>query len=248
MISDYQIFRESGWELSNKWDSEERYPSEHPDEVGNVARAKRRARSAVADLAMSNDFRYFVTLTLDPSRVNRYDPAEVVRRLNNWLDNHVRRDGLAYVLVPEYHKDGAIHFHGFFNGALEAVDSGTLDTGTGKPKKPRSAAQRALWLSEGAHVVYNLPAWHLGFTTAIELYGQRSAAVGYVCKYVTKQQTKIGGRWYYSGGALLRPDVSYDDIDYTDVFDAYPDNVFTIDSLGCRVVKFTLGGGDDATC
>jgi hypothetical protein len=102
MISDYQIFRESGWELSNKWDSEERYPSEHPDEVGNVARAKRRARSAVADLAMSNDFRYFVTLTLDPSRVNRYDPAEVVRRLNNWLDNHVRRDGLAYVLVPEY--------------------------------------------------------------------------------------------------------------------------------------------------
>lgn len=241
MVSNGYIFRESGFELSDKWDSELRLPSEFSDAADNLARAKRRARAAVSDVALSNDFRYFVTLTLAPGKVDRYDPVEVTRKLNNWLDNHVRRDGLKYVLVPEYHKDGAIHFHGFFNGALAAVDSGTLDTGTGKPRKPRSAAQRAQWLAGGAHVVYNLPAWSLGYTTAIGLYGTPRAAVGYVCKYITKAQVKIGGRWYYSGGDLQRPTVELCDVDYEDFFDAYPGQIFSVDALGCSVVKFTLG-------
>ena len=85
------------------------------------------------------------TLTLDPARVNRYDVREVTRHLNHWLDNQVRRKGLAYVLVPERHKDGAIHFHGFFNDALEARDSGTVSLpGQKAPRRPRSARQRAL--------------------------------------------------------------------------------------------------------
>jgi hypothetical protein len=201
----------SAYALMRREDAEARKRAE------SLSRAQRRARAAVRDLALSNPFRWFVTLTLDASRVDRYDVREVTRKLNAWLDNHVRRDGLAYVLVPELHKDGAIHFHGLFNDALEAVDSGTVDMGTGRPRKPRSARQRAAWLSSGGHVVYNLPAWTLGFTTAIELYGDRSKAVGYVCKYIAKQQRpgpdgtaqpgRIGGRWYYSGGALQRPRV-----------------------------------------
>lgn len=157
-------------------------------------RATRRARVAVRDLGLCNDWAYFVTLTLDARRINRYDPAEVVRHLNHWLDNRVRRDGLAYVLVPEHHKDGAIHFHGFFNDALPVVDSGHHD--------------------QGGHPVYNLPAWGWGFSTAIALYGDRAAAVGYCCKYVAKQQEKIGGRWYYSGGRLRRPEVTWCDADW----------------------------------
>lgn len=170
-------------------------------------RAQRRARVAVRDLGLCNDWAYFVTLTLDPKRINRYEPAEVVKHLNHWLDNRVRRDGLAYVLVPEHHKDGAIHFHGFFNDALPVVDSGHHD--------------------QGGHPVYNLPAWGWGFSTAISLYGERAAAVGYCCKYVAKQQEKIGGRWYYSGGQLRRPEVAWMDVD----FDAMEGEPFTVDGL-----------------
>lgn len=93
-----------------------------------------------------------------PEKVDRYDASAVTRKLNSWLDNQVRRKGLAYVLVAERHKDGAVHFHGFFNDALPVVDSGTLSIGGGKPRKPRSARERARWLEQGAHVVYNLPA------------------------------------------------------------------------------------------
>ena len=216
------VFREPGWEERGRggrkvapdpaataveavelsvWDLERMEDQARQRDSDSLARSKRRARTSVRDYALNTPFRYFVTLTLDGARVDRYDPAAVTRALNVWCDNQVRRKGLAYVLVAELHKDGAIHFHGFFNDALPVVDSGTMvPPGGGKPRRPRSAAQRAAWAAQGGRTVYNLPSWSLGFTTALELYGDRHAAVGYVCKYITKAQAKVGGRWYYSGG------------------------------------------------
>lgn len=194
-------------------------------QAASVRRSVRRARKAVKDLARSNDWAYFVTLTLDPEKVNRYDPEEVLRHLRHWLGNNVRRKGLAYVLVPEHHKDGAIHFHGLFNDALEAVDSGTMSVpGRKAPVRVRSEAHRAALERMGGHTVYNLPGWGWGFSTAIQLYGEREAAINYVCKYIGKEMSgpqgtefgtpaKIGGRWYYSGGALQRPEIEWFDVD-----------------------------------
>ena len=90
-------------------------------------RARRRAATKVRDLALSNRFRWFVTLTLDRERIDRYDVGVITKKLNQVMDNLVRRRGLAYVLVPERHKDGAVHFHGFFTDAVRAVESGHTD-------------------------------------------------------------------------------------------------------------------------
>ena len=220
------IFREPGWEnirdknlpLYGKSDAADvgREVRSNPS-AESVARSVRRARVALRDYALSTEFRYFVTLTLDADKIDRYDMAEITRRMQTWCSNQVQRCGLAYVLVPERHKDGAVHFHGFFNDALPAVDSGTIVPPTGgKPRRPRSNAERSKWLSEGGRIVYNLPGWTLGFTTAMELYGEYPKAVAYVCKYIGKQQggelpQKIGGRWYYSGGNLGRPVIHYGD-------------------------------------
>ena len=138
------IFRERGWEAADKWAPEPRESaSEAPDVAANLARAKRRARTMVRDYARANAFQYFVTLTLDAARVSdRYDIDACTRDIRTTLDNLVRRKGLQYVLVPEEHKDGAIHYHGFINAALPLEDSGTLSKGGRKPRKPRSARQR----------------------------------------------------------------------------------------------------------
>lgn len=263
------LFRESGWEASDDYAAAEDrrraairrqrgidfdlmfgggYADAERDtarDAANIARAKRRARGMLRDYARSNEFKYFVTLTLDGSKVDRYDLAEVVRIMRTWLDNRVRRKGLLYVLVPELHKDGAVHFHGFFNDALPVVDSGTITLHGGKPRKPRSARQRAAWLREGGHVVYNLPDWTLGYTTAIELYGERDAAIAYVCKYISKGEAKIGGRWYYSGGALRLPETSYIDVDFDTVAAAHSVHRFTVDALGCDMVRWYERGEID---
>lgn len=262
-----EVRDDGAWEIptpdifeTGVYDNEDRVVEwEHAEAAraaANLDRSMRRARSQVRDIALCTPFKYFVTLTLDEGQVDRYDIVAVTRKLTAWCDNQVRRHGLSYVLVPELHRDGAIHFHGFFNGALEAVDSGTMTQAGGKPRRPRTEAQRALWASQGEHTVFNLPAWSLGFTTAIELYGDYRKAVSYVCKYIGKSQGpqggnpgKIGGRWYYSGGDLGRPQV-----DYTDLLDedfngmAAMDGAYTfaINAAGLLFVAFTVAakGGE----
>lgn len=212
MVCSAPCFRRSGWELSTNECSKTVDDGDAVVEsrFDNIGRAMRRARAAVRDIARSNRFSYFVTLTLNREKVDRYDMAAITKKLNNWLDNQVRRRGLKYVLVPERHKDGAIHFHGFFNDALAAVPSGHY--------------------SNSGQMIYNLPAWSLGFTAAIELYGDYNSAVSYVCKYIGKQGEKPGGRWYYSGGQLEQPNIILANLEYESI----PQNAysFSIDDCG----------------
>ena len=202
-------FREPGWEaLAERPAAPASSHKRERDDatVEDLARSMRRARANVRRLALANDFRWFVTLTLDPAKIDRYDPSTVVRKVNQWCSNQVKRRDLRYILVPERHKDGALHFHGFFNDALEAVASGHTD------KK--------------GNMIYNLPGWALGFTAAIEVYGDYPAAVAYVCKYIGKQGDKPAGRWYYSGGSLQQPEVTYAEIGINDLKETYGSRVF----------------------
>lgn len=202
----------------------------------DLERSMRRAKGKLRRLALANDFRYFVTLTLDPAKVDSHDGAAVVKKLNAWCSNAVQRHGLKYILVPERHKKGGIHFHGFFNDALDAVDSGTIRVPWAKkPRKPRSKAEREEWLAAGGQIVYNLPGWALGFTTAMELYGDYPAAVAYVCKYIGKDGTKPAGRWYYSGGDLVEPAVEYVEISPQDLENFYGDRAIVINPPGKKV-------------
>ena len=250
------IIREDGWEAQgagrrpqpladqeseaeDRGDQEAAQPS--PE---SLARAKRRARAALVDLARSNDFGWFVTLTLDATKVDRYDEAQVIRKLNTWLSNQVARKGLCYVLVPEHHQDGAIHFHGLINDALTMVDSGTIKPAEGgRPKRPRSKAAAKRMLDAGGHSVYNVREWGFGFSSAIQLYGDRRAAIGYTAKYIGKESTKIGGRWYYSGGCPKRPSTWAVDVDWDKATDAAGDvGTFEIGELGCRACRIDYDG------
>lgn len=254
MASDMPVFREPGWEARRP---AQRPKVERKDEPSpeDAERSMRRAAARLRDVALCNPFRYFVTLTLDPAKIDRHDMLAVTKILNRWADNRVRRKGLLYVLVPERHKDGAIHLHGFFNDALPLVDSGTVSVpGSKAPRKPRSAKQRADWLAAGGKIVYNIPDWSLGFSTALELDGDYHAAVGYVCKYVRKSQEKIGGRWFYSGGKLASPEISYPDISYREVEQLEGCYKFTVPGCGFAVYRGRGGNGgegvgeDDGGC
>ena len=211
-------FMESGWECSTLGE-----PKAKPKvrEKGKVSegedreRSMRRARAKLRRLALANEFKWFVTLTLDPEKIDRCDGAAVAKALGRWADNMVRRKGLKYVLVPELHKKGGIHFHGFFNDAVEVVDSGHTDT--------------------AGHPIFNLPDWTLGFTTAIELYGDYVSAVAYVTKYIGKQGLRPMGRWYYSGGRLSEPPKIYADLDRGELIEEYCGKAVEFDIPGSKL-------------
>lgn len=238
-----KVFHPKGWEAAEDFSREGKAkprPREREKKSAGADRERsmRRARANLRRLALANDFDYFVTLTLDPAKIDRYDPKAIMHTMNRWLDNMVRRHGLRYILVPERHKDGALHFHGFFAGTgLDAQDSGTIKRpGVKQPKRPRNEVERAQWLAEGGRIVYNLPQWPLGFTTAMELYGEYSGAVAYICKYVGKQEgERPMGRWYYSGGALRQPEKTYVTLDYRELQTEYAADGVELDIPGTKI-------------
>lgn len=175
----------------------------------NIQRSKRRAKNKLFDLINCNKFDYFVTLTLDRKKIDRKNYTVIIKKLNSYLDNRVRRSGLYYVGVPELHKDGSFHFHFLMNDVLKLIHSGTyIRPNSSRPVKAETVKRSGFSLDE-CRDVYNIADWSLGFTTAIKTYGDIKAVANYVGKYITKGEKKVGGRWYYSGGKLLKPVFTY---------------------------------------
>jgi hypothetical protein len=82
-----------------------------------------------------------------------------------------------------------------------------------------------------------LPQWTLGFTTAQRLYGEYSAAVGYCCKYIGKQEGERPlGRWYYSGGALMQPEKIYVPLEYRELAREYEGRAAEFEIPGSKLL------------
>ena len=194
----------------------------------NRLKSFKRAKNMLFDYLMSNTvFDTFITLTVAPSEdVDRYDYDDVINKLGVWLDNRVRRNGLTYVIVPEYHKDKAVHFHGLCNfSALKT--SRAISPRTGRKMKDNKGRS-----------IYNITDYVLGYSTAIKISGDnaREATAKYCYKYITKTNgQKVGGRYYLSGGDLQRPKYKLFDMP----MDVVPSESISIadGAFECRKIK-----------
>lgn len=182
-VASRDLFLESGWEAVGC----DRLPSvavaPSSQKRNERSDSVRRSRCKVYDIAKLNPWELFFTLTLDPRKIDRYDPKAAAGKVKKWLDNGVQRRGWRYLLIPEHHKDGAVHMHGLFSGDV--------------PLAPTSHKTRA------GQPIYNLPSWRLGWTTAIPIYGDGEGVCRYITKYVTKEFDMIFGNRYYAGGRGL---------------------------------------------
>lgn len=237
LVCSQPIFGGDGWELRTDPSSAEKAPKESTvyDDIKNLKRAKQRAKSNLKDLILCNDFRYFITLTLSPDKIERSDYQQIIKKLNVFLNNAVQRKGLQYIIVPEFHKDNKnIHFHGLINSALNLTDSGTV-TVEGHKKPIKTTTYSRYYKGKPAHIVYNIPQWTLGYTTAIEVYGDKMAVARYIGKYLEKDFTKVGGRYYLHSSNLQLPVVTYAESD----FNVAQGQEFTIDGVNARF-KYTF--------
>lgn len=198
------------------------------------AKGRSRARGKLYDLVRCNwQLNTMVTLTLDPAKIDRTAYPDIIKALSTWLANRVRRDGLAYVAVPEYHADGeTIHIHGLCNwDALHTIYSGVKQHG---------------------RMVYNVTDWLLGFSAAVRLGctdADRQAVAAYVCKYITKGGRKVGGRYFLHGGKLARPTTvlrEMSDDDVAQLLAAVPCRRWSIQTPMGTYTKITLQAAEKA--
>ena len=170
--------------------------------MDNVCRAVHRAKIQCFDYIQCNpQLDTFVTITFSKEHVDRTSYDDIFNILKPWLGNRVVRNGLCYILVPEYHKDKqSIHFHGLFNNsALKLVEA----------RSPKNGRLLKTYIGKQ---IYNIEDFPAGFTTAVKIDGESCVdkVSKYIFKYMGKQLgQKIGGRYYLHGGKLALPYFMY---------------------------------------
>lgn len=208
------VYRIEGYKLCEQWEradilqhADELPPERNPiDEERKRADSLKRAKDKIFEISACNDWSYMVTLTLDKDKVDRYDPKEILKPFGKWLDNMVQRRGLKALIVPEYHKDGAVHFHGLINDSLKMVHSGNYKIkGEKRPIKLSTLRKRGKNENDNdVQDVFNITDYKLGHSTAVLLDGNTSAVAFYMTKYATKELDKIFGSYYFAVGKIQR--------------------------------------------
>lgn len=139
-----------------------------------VNRSVRRTKNKIYDIARSNDWHWFVTLTFNPDKVDSFDYDDTTKKLSKWLNNmRAKCPDMKYIVVPEPHPtSGRWHFHGLFYDcdALGFVDSGKID--------------------DKGRIVYNVGSYRYGWSTATRI-GNLEQACSYISKYTTKELMSV---------------------------------------------------------
>lgn len=140
-----------------------------------------RARSKVFEYAACNNFDYFMTLTLDKNKYNRYDLAIFIKDLGQYIRNQRKKYSIdiEYLLIPEPHKDGAWHMHGLIKGMPEEQ----LKLFTIKDLLPN----RVLNLIKQGRQIYNWVNYadKFGYCTVEKIINQEAVSK-YITKYISK--------------------------------------------------------------
>ncbi len=226
------------------------------DEIESIRRVKpkqdkkradsiKRTQDKIHDLVMCNTWDYFFTGTLNGENFDPTNAKAALKPLQKWLDNAVQRHGLKYVLVAELQpKSGRIHFHGFINDVLEMVDSGTrLVPWSKKPVKLETIRRKGYNPDDYAErIVYNVPQWRFGYTTAIKAYNGSSGCARYITKYITKDSKAIFGRYYWSSRNLKRePTIVFENTD----FDSVKTKAYSIPRIKQQFKYYTFFPGEN---
>lgn len=187
---------------SEKGQEREYKLEDRPERTGEEVERKevdnlKRAKEVVFDLARSNSFEWFITLTFG-SGVDRFDYESCCDEIKKYT-NYLSKRGCRWIIVPEQHENGAWHFHGLLAGPVKAVRATNAHTGQ-------------LLVDNHGREVYNLTDYKSGFTTAVKLDGSPKVAT-YLTKYYTKDMAiPKGKKRYWASRNLVRPQVFYDEI------------------------------------
>lgn len=156
----------------------------------NIARAKTR----VQELVLCNPWDYWCTFTISPEKYDRHDLKLYHKHLAEFLHNYNRRcsesEKVKYLLIPEMHKDGAWHMHGFIKGIRK----------------------EDLYVNSYGYLTWKQYEQKFGFISMSAIKDIDKAS-SYMMKYMTKDITntvsELGAHTYYCSNGLQKAEVIY---------------------------------------
>lgn len=166
----------------------------------NKMRSKRRSKEKVFNMCILNEWDYFITLTFSKDKVkDRYDLEELKKTTLLYFKRLQKNHGIKYLLIPELHKDGALHWHGLIRDTNNKVKMVSANT--------TSCSNRE---------VFNICSWsdNKGFNTAVKIDKDdlsRSKVSSYISKYITKGNKLFRNYYYCSKDLLNEPKILYDE-------------------------------------
>lgn len=170
-----------------------------------LPQALSRARRMILEYALCNDWKWFVTLTLDAEKVDRFDFPAFYKKFKEWHKYRSEKleKKIPYLLIPEKHKDGAWHLHGFFNSDIDGllVPFAELDKAGYRTPSGKRLSRK---LRDN---FFDCPDYRkrFGFCSFGKIRCQEAAAF-YVTKYITKSlqdsTLQLGMDLYYHSRCL----------------------------------------------
>ena len=185
--------------------------------------AKFRAKRKVIEYALNNDFNWFVTITFDKNKINRYDVKLLERKILMWLKKTEQNyDSKArYILVPEYHKDKAIHYH-----ALIKMQNNRLKYLYNHRHWKKAVYKDTLLFKKfGRNEWVNIDS----YTEPIGMY---------LAKYITKLPDKMNNRYYFSSKALKQSQKININLDILEVAEKIKDIQPVTTTRFCTIYRF----------
>lgn len=169
-----------------------------------------RTKNQIYNIARSNTWDWFITLTFDREITDSSDYDSVTEKLQNFLENFRKRysPNMKYLIVPELHKDKE-HYH--FHGLLSNVENMQFKfSGHYSKDKP----------------IFNIVNWKIGFTTATRVEDTQKVS-SYITKYITKasEQYLKNKKRYYASRNIEKAQPEYYVIEEEDFLNTYADRI-----------------------
>lgn len=206
-ITLHRQIRRAGYEAI---DGEEEHRSGKKNTAENEEKLQAslsRTKSRIFELALCNDWAWFVTLTLNPQKFNRADLKTYKIKLSTFIKNYnrIHNTNIKYLLIPELHRDKMnYHMHGLMMG----LPTEHLHEFTENEKLP---IKILIEVAHG-HKLYSWPAYEktFGYISLSKIISAESVSK-YITKYITKDlvSTKIGlnEHLYYCSQGLKRAEI-----------------------------------------
>ena len=188
----HKVIREAGWEEINDSSVLEAKTKKNTVKLdNNISRAK----SRIFEIAMCNDWDYFITCTLDKQKYERTDLDAFRKDLAHFIRNQriKYQCDIRYLLIPELHSDGkSWHMHGLLGGVKDDM---IADFDNTVPMKIRILGYK------------NYPDYAKKFGyVSMGTIKNKDAIAKYITKYINKDiqksVTELGKHLYYCSRGL----------------------------------------------